>query len=395
MFTPQDDQTQLPLMHAFSNSDPGTWGIPSPNSINHESQVPGHLNLPPTPDFNAMGDAIRSTQSPYMTMGAHGWLQDNHPGIAGMLDNGLAAVANYQQGHTTGENIASLGRSLLMARQQRREHDIEQATLPVQIAQQQLAYQGGLQKLYQSQAEIQHWQAQGDYWREQADTNKAWREGRLNQLDNRFGGQVKFDDEGHPWQPDLNNGQLHYAGPDQLPPGYQPSFTKANQHGSVGGGLWGNVATAADVPGATPQQNAQNRLALYGKTQSQIAGSKTGAVNAANDPKTRAEEFQKSEIASAVDGLGKRPTPSEQEEFQKNELMRILLDPKGTSDPSALSKIPSLDQRQKDYDAKLKDMKSRAGNYVKSGDAKRGKKFDPSQYGDTPAVAPNDSNPYR
>ena len=390
MFTPNDSDNQLPLDAAFSHSpaDPSVWGINTgANSVNHPSQLPNHLVPPPTPDFQALGDAIKSTQSPYMTMGAHGWLQDNHPGVAGDLDNALLAVANTPQGRTTGENISAVGQALLRGRQERQQHDIQQATLPVQLAQQQMAYQSSLQNLYKTQAEIHRDNAMADYY----GTHGDYLTGRLGQLGDQYGSTTKIDDNGEPWLPGKNGQGLVYAGGRQLPPGYSPTFNKANQHGSVGGGLWGNIAAAADDPNASPAENAKKRLGLYGNVQSNIAGGKAGAVNDVNDrTKTRPENFEKTEIQSQLDSLGKRPNKAEQEQFQKDELLKQLLDPNGSG---SLKPIDSLENRQRAYDQKLQDLKSRASNYIKSGDAKRGKKFDPNLYGSAPNSAPQTQAP--
>lgn len=368
---------------------------------NHPSQVPEHgvidaqaqqqklFQTPPMPDFNSVQQRVMAQQSPYLSMPANGWLQNNHPQVAGRLDAALAAIAHTGTGTTTAQNIIGAAQGVIGGHQAEQQHAVEQALLPLHMGQQQMAYQQGLLNLYKTGADIQHLGAESDYLH----THGSYLNARAEQL-GQATGNVIIDDNGEPWAQGKAGQGLQYAGDNpRIDENYQPTFNKKNQSKTgTGGGFLGSNINAATDPNASPEQQARAKanLNLYSNVQGNVAGNKAGAVNQANDPKTRAEEFQKSEIASQVEGLGKRPTPAEQKEFQANELMKQVLAPNAKVD---MDSIPSLDTRQKEFDAKMKDLKSRAGNYVKSGDAKKGVKFDPSVYGDVPKQASTPQTP--
>lgn len=398
LYGPQDFNTEnLPTQlnsSELSNLGYGsTPAAPTADSGNfHPSQTPTHapINAPESPNFSSIQSAIMAQQSPYMSFGAHGFLQDHAPKLAGVLDNAFLTLSNLQQGRTTGENVAAVARSLVAGRQERLQHNIQQATLPLQMNQQQIAYQQGLQNLYKTSAEtdmdIQHAKylgQHGDYF-----------DARVDQLGQHYGSKMNVDDNGEPWA--MVNGQLQYAGNNQLPPGYQPSFKTAGQRAQTSGNtLWGNIAQAADQPGAAPAQNAANRLNLYGKVQGGVAGGKAAAVDVANQPRDTAKDFLASEKDKVASSLGKRPTAADQKEYEQNELLKQLLSP-----GAQVGNVKSLEDRQKEYDQRAGDLKGRLSRYVQSNDWRKGKSFDPSLYGApqaTPpaqALAPN-SNPYR
>lgn len=359
---------------------------------NHDSQVPGHVadqaqttqgaqasnaqdfqhfTPPPQPDFGALSDAIRRQQSPYVAFGAHGWLQDNHPQVAGRLDNALAAVANTTSGRTTAENIAGVARGVIGGRQMEQQHAMEQATLPLTLAHQQMAYQAGLMNLYKSGAEINKDNAMADYY----GTHGDYLTGRLGQLGNQTG-NVVVDDNGEPWAQGKNGQGLQYAGNNpQVDSKYQPTFNKHNQKGGAGGGLWSNIAAAADQPGATPQENANNRLNLYNKSQATNAGGKKAATDQAAIPAQTANDFLKSEKDKVAAQLGKRPDDASQKDFTQNYLISHMNDPSFD-----ISKLPSLESRQSDYDKKAGDMKDRFSRYTASNDWRKSKSFSPDDY---------------
>lgn len=378
------------LSEPSSNTGGPSYLVPG---ATHDSQVPGHtaaeaqttqgaqasnaqdiqrFTPPPQPDFGALSDAIRRQQSPYVAFGAHGWLQDNHPQVAGRLDNALAAVANTTSGRTTAENIAGVARGVIGGRQMEQQHAMEQATLPLTLAHQQMAYQAGLMNLYKSGAEINKDNAMADYY----GTHGDYLTGRLGQLGNATG-NIVVDDNGEPWAQGKNNQGLQYAGNNpQVDSKYQPTFNKHNQgKAGAGGGLWSNIAAAADQPGATPAENANNRLNLYNKSQASGAGAKKFATDQAGEPQQTANDFLKSEKDRVAAQLGKRPDDASQKDFAQSFLLSHLDDLHFD-----VSKIPSLESRQQEYDKKAADVKGRLSRYTVSNDWRKGKSFNPDNY---------------
>lgn len=385
-----------PLISDQSDSAPGLSYIPG---VGHESQVPAHVldqhaqstqpaqasnanelrgvSVPPTPDFAALSDAIRAQQSPYLAFGAHGWLQDKHPQVAGRVDAALAAMANTTTGQTAAENIAGVARGVLGGRQMEQQHALEQATLPLTLAHQQMAYSQGLLNLYKGSAEINKDNAMADYY----GTHGDYLTGRLSQLGNQTG-NVVVDDNGEPWAQGKNGQGLVYAGNNpNVGQNYQPTFNKHNQKGGAGGGLWSNIATAADDPNATPQQNAKNRLNLYNQSGAAGAGAKKAATDKAGEPEADAKIFLQSQKDRVAAQLGKRPDDASQKIFASNQLMAHIEDP-----GFDVAKIPTLEQRQAAYDKKAADARGALGRYEKSGDWRKGTEFDSSKYPEAQAA---------
>lgn len=387
------DRYVKPVISADTDAMSDTPGLSYLHGINHESQVPAHVldqhadtqgaqasnaqdfqrfTPPPAPDFGAIGDAIRKQQSPYLAFGAHGWLQDNHPQVAGKLDAALAAMAATTTGRTAAENISGVARGVIGGRQAEQQHAVQQATLPLSLAEQQMGFQSGLMNLYKSGAEINKDNAMASYY----GVHGNYLNTRGQQLGNATG-NVVVDDNGEPWAQGKAGQGLQYAGNNpQVDENYQPTFNKHLQgKAGAGGGLWSNIAAAADQPGATPQENANNRLNLYNKSQATNAGGKKAATDQAAIPAQTANDFLKSEKDKVAAQLGKRPDDASQKDFTQNYLISHMNDPSFD-----ISKLPSLESRQADYDKKAGDMKDRFSRYTASNDWRKSKSFSPDDY---------------
>jgi hypothetical protein len=406
--------TDLPYGPQQSFDDPlpeGEMGSGMVSYLNpgatHPSQVPTHtpesdhvesphFQPPNMPDFGAIQSAIQAQQSPYVTMGAHGWLQDNHPKLAGVLDNAFLAAAmtpGPRGPEGAGGGISRTFEGLMGARQAHMQHDISQATLPLQLSQQQLGFQKGIMDLYKTGAEIQHYHDQGEYWKEQAQTNKDWREGRLGQLGNSTG-NVIVDDKGEPWSQGKAGQGLVYAGNNpNIDASYQPTFTKHGKSAQAANNLWSHIQTLTD-PNAPPDAKAQAQqgISIYTGAQAAVAGGRKAATDKAGEPQQTANDFLKSEKDRVAASLGKRPSESEQKDFLQDYYLKHMNDAGFDS-----SKVPSLESRQKDFDQKAAQTKTRLSRYVQSNDWRKGRQFDPDQYGDAPqtSLAPTNTNPYR
>jgi|ERR1035437_312628 hypothetical protein len=101
--------------------------------------------------------SAQSSQSPYATMKAHGWLQDNHPKLAGVLDNafltmGMTPQATGPEG--AGGGITRAMQGLMGAQQFNRQRMMQQYMLPFQMMQPQVDLQDKLSQIHQREAQV-------------------------------------------------------------------------------------------------------------------------------------------------------------------------------------------------------------------------------------------------
>ena len=273
---------------------------PTPGSPAGFNSMAQSMGLPAQQNFDAISQAIMRQQSPYVSFGGNGWLQQNHPGAAHALDNVFLTAANIPQGQTVGENIAGVAHGLIAGRQMQFQHNVEQAMLPVELAQRQFAYQKNFLDVMKDRAQI-------DEASQNANMNR-WRAQNFERLANSSTSpyaQTKVGTDGLLYGVRKDNGTVEKV----------PGQTDSDMSGDPGGppkfpvpGTTGRNPTitslAADVANGVP--GAEDKLRLAVRAEATIAGAKTGAVNDANTPKN----FLASESKSVMDEVGQAPKVS-------------------------------------------------------------------------------------
>lgn len=332
----------------------------SPTGFNSYQQSMG---LPAQQNFDGISKAILARQSPYVSFGAHGWLQDNHPGIAGALDNVFLTAANIQQGETVGQNIGAVAHGLIAGRMEKQQHDMQQALLPVELAQRQFAYNKNYLDVMKDRAQIDE-ASNNAYMNKQRGDNFA----RLADQANSPYSKTQVGTDGKMYGIRKDNGSMEAI----------PGQDDQDMTGDPGGPPQGKFP----VPGtagklnmtelygraAKGDQSAIDTLNYYSKVQGNVQGTKTGAADLANQPKQLADAYEK-EIGNT---LGKRPEASSYKAWRSAQIAGGINDPH--FDPS---KIPSLESQQAEYDQKATNF----ANYKASGLSRRGVPYDPkSQY---------------
>src|ERR1700720_3692983 len=135
--------------------------------------------------------------SPYATMRPDSWLAQNHPQVAGVLDNAFltgAMTPGPKGPEGVGDGISRTFQGLLGANQYRRQQAMMQAMLPYQMLEPRLKAEDTL-------AQIQQRGQQAQYERQRG----AWYEARIGSMDNPKAIQgVKTDDKGGEWQEIFN-----------------------------------------------------------------------------------------------------------------------------------------------------------------------------------------------
>lgn len=339
------------------------------------AQVPGTNSGMLTPDYNAIQDAVRRQQSPYVTMPAHGFLQDRFPGAAGILDNVFLTAANTpgpRGPEGAGGGISRTFQGLMGARQMQMQHGLQQALLPMDIAQRQMAYQQGMLNMQKTQAETTEMRQRGNYYDQQADTNRQYR-GWLENNKPMYGTQDKIDDEGRPWRTNLRTGQMEHVGTEPLPEGYNPSFNKANTRARMGalpGGLEGQILFGqngvTDPSSMTPDQ-WRDLGVDYTTMEARKAGQKAGAVDQTRTPDKFLDEQRSA--------LGKPPTDAEQRDLDQKQKRLAILGKDGYEQiygpGSSKFDYKTLDQRKAEFQEKQR----RFASYTQSNSWRKGKPF--------------------
>ena len=270
---------------------------PTPGSPAGFNSMAQSMGLPAQQNFDAISQAIMRQQSPYVSFGANGWLQQNHPGAAHALDNVFLTAANIPQGQTVGENIAGVAHGLIAGRQMQFQHNIEQAMLPVELAQRQFAYQKNFLDVMKDRAQI-------DEASQNANMNR-WRAANFERLSNQATSPYstqRVDENGYLWGTRKDSGQ------EEVVPG-QPGTENGLPIPGTKGGF--SPTGASSRPNMTELYIAASKgdkgaiaaVKAYEDTQTRIAGAKTAAVNDANTPKN----FLASESKSVMDEVGAAP----------------------------------------------------------------------------------------
>jgi hypothetical protein len=291
---PYQQPQALPVPGAGTQgtSGQGAYGQGGVNRAPQSMAVPGQAN------FDAIQKTIMAQQSPYVSFGANGWLQNNHPAIASRLDNAFLAAANTPQGHTIGENISAVAKGVIGGRQEQLQHNIQQAMLPVEMQQRQMAFQ----KQYV------------DINKDIAQTNNANQESTMNMWKGRnYERQSQLASSNYTGQRVGTDGFLYginkNTNRDEKIPG-QPGMGDDDQpdqskgiYAVPGAGSGKPNMTELYLAASKGDKGAQAALDAYSRTQAGIAGGKTGAVINANTPK----DFLQSEGKAAMDAVGPAP----------------------------------------------------------------------------------------
>src|SRR5258708_25263521 len=112
--------------------------------------------------------AASEMYSPYATMGAHSWLAQNHPAIAGHLDNAFLAAAMTPEARGTegvGGGISRTFQGVLGAQQYRRQQMMQQSMLPYQMLEPRLKAEDTMAQIGQRAGMTQHYKDEGDFYR--------------------------------------------------------------------------------------------------------------------------------------------------------------------------------------------------------------------------------------
>jgi hypothetical protein len=266
-------------------------------------------------------------QNPYATMKPNGWLQQNHPQIAGVLDNafltmGMTPAAQGPEG--AGGGIARTMQGLIGAQQYNRQRMMQSAMLPYQMAQQGLGALDTISQIGERQAMVPFRQAQERRYDAQSDMyyNRMAQGDRSKALT----GPPQVDDKGQSWDRTFDpiSGTTRLYSPtlqkhaDELPADQQPAFTKEerNQRMSTPGGLLGEVYSMMDSPDPAVRTQGALLHQRYINDQAQIAGGRAGAVQTVTQPQKDTDTFVKNERATALAGLS--PTMNARDWQQAN-----------------------------------------------------------------------------
>lgn len=331
------------------------------------------------PDYGALASAIQRVQSPYVSFGASGPLQDRFPGVAHALDNIFLTAANIPQGRTVGENIAGVARGLIGGRQMALQHNLQQSLLPIELAQRQLGYQTALAGLQREQAQTDMYRAHAKYFGAMGD----YRDWMQNDKP-MYGTKDMIDDEGRPWRTNLRSGQMEYVGTDDLPQGYQPSFAKQNtraRQGALPGGLEGQIlfgAMGVTDPSSMSPQDWQQMGVNYANLEAKKAGLRTSAQDVANQPKQTAQDFLSAQKDALNKMIGPEPTDKDYKS-RVNETWAKSVDPNYKGDiMKDVAAIPSLDEMKSSYNQRASQQKQNFANYVASGQHRQGVPYNPN-----------------
>lgn len=334
----------------------------------------------PQPDFNSLYAALQQAQSPYLTMGAHGYLQDRHPRIAQALDNAFMNVAEMPQTANVsgaGDNIAAVVKGLAGARQAQQQHAIQQATLPLQVAQQSLGYQKNLWDLLKDRSEVGMYDAHAKYYKQLGD----YKDYVQNDKPIYNSGGPKIDDNGEPWMFNQRSGQNEYVGdnPDVANnPNYKATFLKGGKPGAGHAGALNLLGLAQTATGGDPatSEGANSILNLYSNVQAGIAGRKAASTDKAHQPAEDEKNFLETQKHYVGDMIGKPPSEAEQKDLDaKQQLLSVLGKDsfeKFYGKGSANFDYKSLQNRQADFANKSQQARNLLSQYIKSGAHRKG-----------------------
>ena len=285
-------------MPNVSGNTGGTWG----------NDYSGRLNDMLAPYQQMMG----RVNSPYATMGANGWLQQNHPQVAGVLDNaflniGMTPQATGPEGFGGGLTRAMQG--MIGGQQYNRQRMIQGAMLPYQMVQQQLGAMDTMSQINERNVMVPFRQAQERYMNSRDENYQSMIAARDKA---KSFGRPLTDDKGNNWQEVIDpSGKLSYVDPNtgksSQELGVTPSFNneQRNQRMSQPGGLLGETYNMMNSPDVATRLKGQALHAQYLQDQSLIAGGRASAVQNATQPVKDIETMVKNERAATLAGLPK------------------------------------------------------------------------------------------
>jgi len=261
--------------------------------------------------------AVQRIQNPYQTMSQNSWLAQNHPGIAGVVDNAFNTVADMGQGGMSiGSNIQAVMQGLKGNQMDRRNQMMQSAMLPYQMAEPQIKMQDELAQIGQRQ-EAQQYQQRREI---QLDNqNQLWQSEMLkNQRDSSKPiGSGMVDDQGHAWQSvfDPVSGKVTQQPLEPVPSGYQPSF--AQHLGSQKAAQLNENYTPSGILRrmAEGDPSAKKDWANFQGMQGGLAGQKSGSEQASKQPQLDID----SEVQMAQKEFAPIPTNS-QKEWEDNNM---------------------------------------------------------------------------
>jgi len=294
---------------------PGPQGGTAPANI-----PPSVAPSPATPsqpggqfDFSGMLDQYRQmAQRAYPTNQMFGNTQfgQNHPRLAGAINNAFMAAAMTKPGMTIGENISNVAGGVLGARQAQREQLLRQQMLPYQM----IAPQMEMQK---TSAEIANLLSEPAWRHSMEERNQAmseWYARRVqqpNSEEQRMGlaasmaGITNWDGDYRKLSPD--QAQAMGKALDQL--------TERQANAMAGGGLTpGHIVQMQMSDDPKIKAQGDQAAKLYTGMMGQVAGTRTGAEQAAPHPQADMDKFIDTEKANYRNLL---PPKQSEEEFSK------------------------------------------------------------------------------
>lgn len=264
--------------------------------------------------------------SPYATMSPNSWLAQNHPTLAGHLDNAFLSMGmtpGAQGPEGAGGGISRAMQGLMGAQQFRRQQMIQSAMLPYQMGMQQVQMQDTLSQIKEREAMAPYYRARSD-----------WYEGRLEEANRpkTVPGGYKVDDKGQTWQeifdPTDKNRPTRLFNPntgsyaDKMPPEQFPTFKNQEKQMRQGGMTeierMVDSEDQANVAAGKPPMDAQARNQRIVQISNQMYAGKVGAGQAVTEPVKDMDTFIKNERASAYASL---PKPMNANDYQTAHIM--------------------------------------------------------------------------
>lgn len=360
---PADSTSSTPAASsAFNASAPASIpGVAAPDAYNQ--------------NFSNLSQAIQRVQSPYEMFGAHGYLQDNHPGMAHVLNNVFLNAAMTPEAPLVsgeGNGITRALQGVLGGRQAQYQHQLQQALLPVELAQRQLGYQKSYLDVLKDRSQIGEADANA-----QMNTWRAHNFERLSQQSTSPYSQTRVGQNGFLYGTRKDTGQ------EEVIPG-QPGLEGLDDaQGQARGafpvpGTTGRNPTitslAADVANGVP--GAENKLRIAINAQTQIVGAGQGARNKANEPVQTAKEFLTTQDQAVNKMIGPEPTNKDYDSAKQAVWDKAMAGQLKGDPLQEIAKIPSLEDAKAAYNSRANQIKTNYANYVASGLHRQGVPFD-------------------
>jgi hypothetical protein len=301
-------------------------------------------------------------QSPYMTMSPNSWLARNHPQVAGVLDNAFlsgAMTPGPQGPEGVGGGVSRMMQGLMGGTQARRQQQIQNAMLPMQMAGPGLQMMDTMSQINERNAMVPFRMAQEKYMQSRDENYQSMIAGRDRQK--ALAGPDLTDDKGGTWSRvfDPMSGATRLYNPvlqkhaDELPAGQQPTFADEKRQTTRSGMTqlerMVDSEDAANVAMGKPPLTPQQRNARMVEYSNQMAGGRAGAVLAVTDPPKDLKTFVAGERTAAYGNL---PKPMTSNAFQTS-----MIDQSAAQDPAAQKDVASYWKNpQATYEKYLKGM---------------------------------------